>query len=206
LSAPVKPLAVGAKVGRLTVLAEPVMLGRYRKVSVQCDCGTTFFGDHDNIRREKTRSCGCLNREKLKERATHGKTHTPLFRIWATMRQRCENPNNKQYQDYGGRGIKVCERWSSFENFYEDMGDPPFAGASLDREENSQGYSKENCRWVTRKVQNNNKRNVQLYSFQGQQLTLSSIADALGLPYQTLYSRLFLYGWSEERAFSRNGS
>ena len=94
------------------------------------------------------------------ENHRHGMSHTTIYEVWAGMKKRCINPNNKDYDKYGGRGITICDRWlNSFENFYEDMGDRPFKGAQLDRKENDKGYYKSNCRWVTSKQNNNNRRN-----------------------------------------------
>jgi len=98
-----------------------------------------------------------------KEIVLHGMTNTPEYTAWINMKQRCFNPNNKSYPDYGGRGITVCDRWkNSFNNFYEDMGLKPFMNAEIDRENNNLGYTKENCRWVTKTVNIQNRSNVRL--------------------------------------------
>lgn len=111
------------------------------------------------------------------ENQRHGKSKTSIYDIWHGMKQRCINPNNKDYEKYGGRGITVCDRWfNSFENFYTDMGDKPFKGAQLDRKENDKGYYKDNCRWVTSKQNNNNRRNPK-----GRKLTPIQIKEMRGI-------------------------
>lgn len=89
----------------------------------------------------------------------HGMVHSSEYRIWSGIKTRCLNPNSDAYKNYGARGITICDRWkNSFINFYEDMGDRPFPEAQIDREENDKGYYKDNCRWVTAKVNANNRR------------------------------------------------
>jgi hypothetical protein len=125
---------------------------------------------------------------------------TPVYNVWKQIFQRCENPKCASYKNYGARGIKVCEEWRDFAVFYADMGDCPAHG-SLDRIDNSKGYSRENCRWASPRQQHNNKRSNHYLEFRGETHTLTTWARKLGLNRDTITSRLG-YGWSVERALS----
>jgi hypothetical protein len=118
------------------------------------------------------------------------------------MKARCFYQTNKAYKNYGGRGITVCSEWlSSFETFYSDMGERP-KGTSLDRIDNSKGYSKENCRWATIKQQQRNQRSNRLEFYKGKLRCIAEIAEILGVHQNKLHGRL-RYGWTLERAISR---
>lgn len=116
------------------------------------------------------------------------------------MRQRCLNPRSRNYEFWGGRGIRICDRWGRFENFLADMGEMP-AGMSLDRIDVNGNYSPENCRWATHTEQMNNRRNNRMIEFQGERLSLAEWARRVGVKYHTLMARLDM-GMSIERAFS----
>ncbi len=123
----------------------------------------------------------------------HGYTGTRIYHVWQAMRARCEKPKTKQFADYGGRGIRVCERWLVFENFLADMGEPP-PGMTIERRDNNAGYSPENCRWATRREQQNNRRDNRLLTFDGRTQTLTCWAKQFGIDGRALAKRL-ARGW-----------
>lgn len=173
-----------------------------------CDCGRNTKVERCSLISGNTRSCGCLNIKQVtqlgKQNKTHGMIHTPEYRSWSLAKSRCLNPKCKDYPNYGGRGVKMCRRWkNSFEAFYEDMRSKPKPKRdySLDRINNDGNYEPENCRWVKRKEQNNNKRNVKEITFRGKTQTISQWAEELNIKKDTLYARLITYKWSMEKAF-----
>jgi hypothetical protein len=127
-------------------------------------------------------------------------TEHPVYHIWNSMRQRCNNPNSAPYRNYGGRGITICERWDSFNNFVEDMGSRP-DGALLERKDNNGPYNKENCRWATRSEQNRNKRDNHLVTHNGETKCLAEWVERSGLNRRTLTKRL-AHGWDFATAIS----
>jgi len=147
----------GQRFGKWTVVSE-VDERKHGQVCwlCKCDCGNEKVVASAVLRKGKSKSCGCY-RESVKR--THGMYQTPTHRVWSNMIQRCHNPENTAYRNYGARGITVSDRWrQSFEAFFTDMGDIPFKGAQIDRANNDLGYSKENCRWVTRSENLLNRR------------------------------------------------
>jgi len=159
----------------------------------ECSCGTRKEIRGYDLLNGQTKSCGCLNKEKLLRKVTtHGMTNTATYKSWCGMKGRCNNPRDAAYGRYGGRGIKVCPRWLQFENFFEDMGEKP-EKLTLERLDNNKGYSPDNCTWATRWTQNRNKKNNRMYSYQGEAKCLADWAIEMGMNYQTLCSRLNKY-------------
>lgn len=128
---------------------------------------------------------------------THGLNGTRIQSIWFGIRQRCNNPKSQAYKYYGGRGIKICERWSSLENFLADMGHPE-PSMSIDRIDPNGDYCPENCRWATRAQQQSNRRNNHFIEFNGKRQTAMEWANELGMAHQTIYGRIEL-GWTAEK-------
>jgi hypothetical protein len=190
----------GKRFGRLRVICRAgASLSGNRKWTCACDCGRTATIVGSCLASGRTSSCGCLNREALSRASTkHGMTGSREYTAHAAMKRRCSNPNVSDYGRYGGRGIKVCERWEKFENFYEDMGPAP-EGHSIDRIDVDGDYCPENCRWADDVTQGNNKRNNRRVIAGGESLTVAEWARKAGLPCSTVLSRL-RRGWSPERA------
>lgn len=129
-----------------------------RMVECLCDCGNTTVISIDHYKRSKIVSCGCHHKKITSETAkTHGLSKTPEYKVWQGMKGRCHNPNHADYPMWGGRGVIVCYEWmNSFESFIADMGNRPTSEYTLERIDNSKGYSKDNCKWATRKEQRAN--------------------------------------------------
>lgn len=202
---PLKYQMIGETFGRLTVLERaPNAAGNQTQWKCQCQCGTVGVYNGSNLRIGITKSCGCLRAEATSaRRKTHGKTQTPLYRIWRAMLDRCYLKSNKAYKFYGGRGIVVCDHWrSSYENFQTDMEAGYKQGLWLDRRESNGPYSKENCRWATPKEQQRNRRDNRLFEFRGKTRTLAEIVEMVGINYGLVLGRL-RRGWPLEDALNQ---
>lgn len=164
-----------------------------------CSCGKQTIIETYSFSSGKAKSCGCIKRT-IKPRLTHGQSHTSEFHIWQGMKARCYNKMSHAFDDYGGRGIVVCNEWiNSFETFFKEMGPRPSPLHSLDRIDNNLGYSKQNCRWATQKQQCRNKRINNNYTHNGVTKCLKEWAEFYTIPYKLLWRRL-KHGWSFEEA------
>lgn len=153
--------AVGHIYGRLTVIASLGVRKRKQFVLTRCECGNTFESALSNIRSGNTLSCGCLRKETTSIRATkHGYRNTRLYRVYTAMLQRCNNPNDRSFCNYGGRGITICAEWQeSIHTFLAWAKSAQYSDdLELDRINVNEGYSPKNCRWVTQTVQARNRR------------------------------------------------
>lgn len=193
----------GQRFGRLVVTGINPGYGRFsdpRRWAAVCDCGARI-----NVRtghlNTKTRSCGCLGRERTSLRSIkHGAHQTPEYRAWHGMRQRCENPKNRRYPHYGGRGIVVCSAWrEGFSNFLADMGMRPSPDHSLDRKDNDGNYEPGNCRWATDLEQCHNRSNSVKLTHEGRTATLEEWARDTGISRPLLRKRLAA-GWPAAKA------
>lgn len=204
----------GKVFGRLTVLRmlpdEPFVDKNSGKRSAacecECSCGTVKRIRASSLRRDRTQSCGCLQKEVIAQigRSTgvkHGLSKSKEHLAWSNMLDRCFNPNNKYFHNYGGREIFCCSAWSdSFVNFYNAMGPCPL-GHSLDRIDNEQGYNHQNCRWADAKTQAKNRRTARMLTFREKTQSLVTWCEELHLDYNIMKSRLKCH-WPVEQAFT----
>lgn len=200
--------SAGHRYARLVAICEQPSvrgggLGRMRKMwSFRCDCGLEIVAQLENVRCGNTRSCGCLQMEAMsrtgKASRTHGMSRTGVYGIWGGIIDRCTNPTSKDYPNYGGRGIQVCERWRQPENFIADMGDRP-PGAQIERKDNSGPYSPENCIWASHKTQSRNRRSTHYVTLNGRVMSLAEACELVGTSYSAVKERLRI-GWDEHRA------
>lgn len=176
-----------------------------------CSCGNTFIREKSRVKSGHTKSCGCKRHAWVAEFNTKTKRKRGIASVglrdrWIKMRERCENPENKRYPNYGARGIKVCERWQDFQKFFLDMGEPPFEKASLDRIDNDGDYCPENCRWANASQQQRNRQDQKRYLYRGEFLLMTELAEKTSLPFGLLWNRIIGQGKTAEQAASMGPS
>lgn len=193
--------STGQRFGRL--VATKLVATNERRYACTCDCGNEKVVAGHLLRRGDIRSCGCLRKETGRASlSTHGATGTLTWRRWRSMIARCTIVNGRSYARYGGRGIRVCDRWlASFDNFRADMGECPGAQYTTERNDNDGHYELSNCRWATQAEQNRNTSRAHLLTFNGETLSLTEWGERLGISIRSLLSRL-KRGWSVERTLT----
>jgi hypothetical protein len=202
---------VGTRFGRYTVIGLTLREAKRRRVPVECDCGNQKFVDLPQLHTRPGISCGCARRERMRDLSTtHGDSqstgpHFAIYARWRDMVARCTHPGHHAYGSYGGRGITVCSTWAadyvSFRTWALENGYAP--KLHIDRRDNDQGYSPDNCRWVTAKVNNNNRRTTVFVVAFGKRQTLTEwlVDPRCVVQRGTLVARL-KSGWAPELALS----
>ena len=167
----------------------------------RCDCGETRIVRGSHLTGKNTRSCGCLDREVVSKNAIkHGMRYSRLYNIWGKMKERCFNPNADNYRHYGGKGIKVCDEWLTFEGFYEWAKSSGYRDdLTIDRINVFGNYCPDNCRWATMREQANNTTRNHTITIRNETKTVQGWADEVGISRSTILSRL-QNGWSPEDA------
>ena len=192
----------GQKFGRLTVIERAKKENERHAVWLCiCDCGNYVTVKSDNLKSGNSKSCGCLAKELTRQRSLkHGEFGSRLYNIWAHMKNRCNNPSDKRYKDYGGRGITFCKEWNDFESFRDWASANGYRDdLTIDRIDVNGNYEPSNCRWATIEEQANNKRNNLVYTLNGRTQTLAQWCEEYGMNYFTVYRRLG-YGWDISKA------
>jgi hypothetical protein len=194
----------GDKFGRLMILGEgPGGInpsgGTFRNWECLCECGNKLLVRTQSLIKGATKSCGCLQRETISAaRKKHGMSSTPIYNNWRTMLTRCSNPNDKSFADYGAKGITVW--WKTFQNFLDDMGLPP-KNHTLERIDNSLGYSPGNCRWATRHEQSRNRSDNVYVEYDGHKWILADAMKFLTVTPGALYMRMKRQSETLQEAF-----
>jgi len=191
------PDIAGKKYSKLTAISFCYSKSQIHYWLFNCDCGNNKILRKNEVKCGRTRSCGCLMRKYPSDTTKSKSYHT-----WQSMRDRCFNSKNSRYASYGGRGIKVCDKWLKFENFLEDMGQPPSPKHSIDRINNDGDYEPSNCRWSNNTEQTRNQSSNIRIEYLGVIRNLSEWCEILGLNYSTTYNRLITLNWESSKALS----
>ena len=195
----------GKRFGKLTVEKYIGIRKRQAVWLCKCDCGKETYTIARHLLSGGTISCGCAQLQAAHDTCicrniTHGFSNKDrLYSIWKSILQRCNNPRNKSYKDYGKRGIKICEEWKNYPIFREwSLSNGYSPGLTIDRIDNDGNYCKNNCRWVTREIQNNNKRSNVFLSYNGKTYTPKELAKIKNIPIHRIYDRRH-EGWTDKK-------
>lgn len=199
----------GARYGRLIVLGVSSLRTKAGNAlhKCVCDCGNETLVSAGHLKSKGVVSCGCYRRDRL---TTHGLRRTPLYDVWSKIVDRCENPNNKDFKWYGGKGVTICPAWrTDVAQFYEwAQGAGYIKGLTVDRKDNALGYTPENCRLVPACRQQRNKTNNRIVSYLGVDMCLEDAIESAvsqmpaGVTPKTVRSRVSGYGWTFDKAIS----
>ena len=201
---------MGKKINWITIIGLDRTENHHNYWVCECECGTKFIAIGNNIVRGKTKSCGCMKIAFAPwYKRTHGDCNARLYHIWASMKKRTLNKNEKRYKDYGGRGIKVCDKWLDYEGFNEDMNRTYFKHVrefgerqtTIERKDVDGNYCLGNCTWATYQEQSANKRTNVRLELNGKEYTLTEITEKFNINRATLMDRI-RKGWSVERSVS----
>ena len=185
----------GKRFGYLKVIKQDGVIRSHKTWLCECDCGNKKVVIGSKLLQGQVKSCGCMHNFY-----GHHQTNTRLYHIWCTMKARCNRKSSNKYKEYGGRGIKLCEEWQSFEPFYEwSLKNGYSDDLSIDRIDVNGNYEPDNCRWATNITQSNNKRDTKRYLYKGEPHTIRELSILSGKSYGLIDKRM-RRGWSVEDA------
>lgn len=198
----------GRKFHRLTVISRAPGYpggGGGTRWHCMCDCGNKTISGGTELRKGKTKSCGCYSREFLgKPNWKHHGHKDRLYEAWTSIKQRCLNPKHPVYHHYGARGITICDEWlNDYAAFRDYIGDAPSEKHTVDRIDNDGNYEPGNVRWATRAEQSRNRRTNQMITYEGRTMCFADWVRETGIPHTTLHYRLFTAKWPIDKAFKR---
>jgi hypothetical protein len=193
----------GVRVGRLVGIRYVESRKHVRYWEFKCDCGNIIVTQARGVKSGNSLSCGCLKSDIVSENVTtHGMSRTTEFKCWQNIHSRCYNKNHPAFRHYGGRGIEVSDRWSTFEQFLADMGRKPGKRYSIDRIDVNGHYSLENCRWATDLQQGRNRSNNRFLTLNGRRQTLSAWSIQIGVAASLIARRIDRWAWTIEQALT----
>lgn len=201
-------IKAGDKFGRLTAVKIANKSGHSYKWLFECECGNKKEIDIYSVLNNKTKSCGCMQIEARRSKAKHGACRnghsSKLYGVWQQMKNRCYSSKNISYNNYGARGIEICQEWHNFKNFQDwAFKNGYLEGLSIDRIDVNGNYEPSNCRWANAIIQANNRRSNVYYEAFGEKHTLTELGRIYGINWATLYRRVVKNGWDIETALTK---